>query len=94
MRAFYNCFYLFSKRFTILFLVLFWLKILQKISNWFDSKLKHNFYSLLKTQKIMANINYLAEISEILCNRFGEKVMIALVTNLSIENLAKLAASL
>jgi len=42
----------------------------------------------------MANINYLAEISEILCNRFGEKVMIALVTNLSIENLIKLAASL
>ena len=42
----------------------------------------------------MPNINYLAEISEILCNRFGEKVMIALVTNLSIENLAKLAASL
>lgn len=43
----------------------------------------------------MANINYLAEISEIseiLCNRFGEKVMIALVTNLSIENLIKLAA--
>lgn len=59
LRAFYNCFYLFSKRFTILFLVLFWLKILQKISNWFDSKLKHNL--ILKAQKIMKNLCAFAE---------------------------------
>ena len=39
----------------------------------------------------MYNLNFLAEISEKLAKRFGEKVMICLVANLSIDNLINLA---
>ena len=40
------------------------------------------------------SIDQLAAISEKLAKRFGTKVMVALVANLTIENLIKLAAEL
>lgn len=40
------------------------------------------------------DLNYLAEISEKLSKRFGEKVMVCLVANLSIENLISLVNDL